>query len=315
MRTAFIETLTELAREDPRLFLVVGDLGYSVVEGFARSHPERFLNSGVNEQAMTGIAAGLALCGRRVFTYSIGNFSTLRCLEQLRNDVAYHGLDVCAVAVGGGFAYGALGATHHLTEDLGVLRSLPEMRVCAPGDPLETREAVRLICAAKGPFYLRLGKAGEPVLHETAPRLEIGRVLRLREGRDGLLVSTGAMLGTALEAARLAEGRGLSVGVWSCPWLKPFDEEAVREAGRARPWIVTLEEGQRHGGLGSAAAEVLAQSGARARLRILAVPDRFVKVALGQAAARREFGLDPDSVAAELVRCAEATGRPVREPR
>src|SRR5438874_9377638 len=143
MRTAFVDTLCELAERDDRIWLLCGDLGYSILERFADRFPERYVNVGVAEQNMTGVAAGLALCGKVVFTYSIANFPVMRCLEQIRNDVCYHDANVKVVAVGGGFAYGALGMTHHATEDLAVLRALPRMTVVAPGDPVETDAAVR----------------------------------------------------------------------------------------------------------------------------------------------------------------------------
>src|SRR5262249_13809462 len=141
MRAAFIKTLYELAERDERVWLLTGDLGFTVLEDFARRFPERYLNVGVAEQNMTGVAAGLARCGKVVFTYSIANFPTLRCLEQIRNDVCYHEANVKVVSVGGGFAYGAAGYTHHGVEDLGALRLLPGMTVVAPGDPVETRLA------------------------------------------------------------------------------------------------------------------------------------------------------------------------------
>src|SRR2546422_5598431 len=141
MRNAFFRGLYALAERDERVFLIVGDLGFGVVEPFAERFPDRFLNVGVAEQNMTGVAAGLALCGKIVFTYSIGNFSTLRCLEQIRNDVCYHQADVKIVSVGGGFAYGALGMTHHTVEDLAIMRALPGMVEVAPGDPFEVEQA------------------------------------------------------------------------------------------------------------------------------------------------------------------------------
>src|SRR5467141_3686443 len=151
MRSAFMRTLVELAEKDDRINLLVGDLGFGVVEPFAEKFPSRFVNAGVAEQDMTGIAAGLALCGKIVFTYSIGNFSTLRCLEQIRNDVCYHQADVKIIAVGGGFAYGALGMSHHATEDLAIMRALPGMVVVAPGDPFEVEQATRAVVAQSGP--------------------------------------------------------------------------------------------------------------------------------------------------------------------
>ena len=165
MRTAFIRALEEVAAEDDHVMLVVGDLGFGVVEAFAERFPDRYVNAGVAEQNMTGIAAGMALSGRVVFTYSIANFPTLRCLEQVRNDVCYHNADVKIVAVGGGFVYGSLGMSHHATEDLAIMRALPNMTVIAPGDPVEAAAATRAVVNRPGPCYLRLGRAGEPIVH------------------------------------------------------------------------------------------------------------------------------------------------------
>src|SRR5437879_2689318 len=166
MRGAFFETLIQLAARDPNVFLVVGDLGFGVTEEFSRRFPRQFLNAGVAEQNMTGIAAGLALSGKTVFTYSIANFPILRCLEQVRNDVCYHHANVKVVAVGGGFAYGSLGATHHATEDLAIMRALPAMTVVAPGDPEEAMAATEAVAAHDGPCYLRLGRPGERKVHK-----------------------------------------------------------------------------------------------------------------------------------------------------
>src|SRR4029077_3100742 len=176
-RAASIETLNALADKDPRVCLIVGDLGYSVIEEFASKHPDQFVNAGVAEQNMIGLAVGMALSGKVVFTYSIGNFGTLRCLEQIRNDVCYHRANVKVVAVGGGLAYGNLGVTHHASEDVAIMRSLPNMTVVAPGDPVEARLATRAVVALDGPAYLRLRQAGGPGGHEAGPPLPLGRAV------------------------------------------------------------------------------------------------------------------------------------------
>ena len=187
MRTAFIQTLFELAEKDERINLIVGDLGYSVVEQFAERFPERYLNVGVAEQNMTGVAAGMALCGKVVFTYSIANFPTLRCLEQIRNDVCYHNVSVKIVSVGGGLAYGSLGMSHHGSEDIAILRSLPNMVVVAPGDPIEARLATEAIASHSGPCYLRLGKAGELSVHRPGVEFRLGKCdTDLRDARHNL---------------------------------------------------------------------------------------------------------------------------------
>src|SRR5437867_8897552 len=209
MRSAFFDTLVRLAEDDERITLVVGDLGFGVIEPFARRFPDRFLNAGVAEQNLTGIAAGMALSGKIVFTYSIANFPTLRCLEQIRNDVCYHEANVKIVAVGGGFAYGPLGMTHHATEDLAIMRALPGIVVVAPGDPWEVERATRAIVAEPGPCYLRLGRAGEPTLHGAGDAFELGRGIRMREGRALTIISTGGLLESALEAAEQLAAAGI----------------------------------------------------------------------------------------------------------
>jgi transketolase len=261
MRTAFFRALLQAAEQDERIHLVVGDLGFGVVEPFSERFPSRYLNAGVAEQNMTGIAAGMALSGKTVFTYSIANFPTLRCLEQVRNDVCYHQANVKIVAVGGGFAYGALGMTHHAVEDLAILRALPEMTVVAPGDPIEAGAATHAVAARPGPCYLRLGRAGEPVVHDGPIKFEIGKAIQLREGHDVTIISTGGMLATAMEVANALMVRGLEVRVLSMHTLKPLDTDAILAAARETRALVTLEEHSIIGGLGSGVAEVLAESG------------------------------------------------------
>ncbi len=178
MRDAFVKKLTEKAADDPSIMLLVGDLGFGVVADFGETYPRQFLNCGVAEQSMVGIAAGMAAAGRRPFVYSIANFPTLRPLEQIRNDVCYHGLGVTIVSVGAGLAYGSLGYTHHAVEDISILRSLPGMRVFSPADAIECRAAVDEILATPGPAYLRLGKNKEPLMHEAPPDLSRRRADR-----------------------------------------------------------------------------------------------------------------------------------------
>lgn len=260
MRSAFIRTLIELAARDERINLVVGDLGFGVVEPFAERFPDRYLNVGIAEQNMTGVAAGMALCGKVVFTYSIANFPTLRCLEQIRNDVCYHNADVKIVSVGGGLGYGALGITHHATEDLAVMRALPQMVVVAPADPIEAELATRAVVEHPGPCYLRLGKSGEPRLHPPRVDFRLGKAITVRRGDDICLTSTGSMLETVLQVADRLAREGISARVLSMHTLKPLDSDAVLAAAQETSAIVTIEEHSITGGLGSAVAETLAES-------------------------------------------------------
>jgi transketolase len=275
MRTAFIETLFELAAQDRRVVLITGDLGFNVVTPFMERLSQQFVNAGVAEQNMTGIAAGMALSGKVVFTYSIANFPTLRCLEQIRNDVCYHDANVKIVSVGGGFAYGAMGATHHATEDLGIMRMLPGMVVVAPADPVETQHATRAVLNHPGPCYLRLGKAGEPTVHNGPIDFQLGKAIRVRDGRDLTLISTGALLRTALRAADRLAAEGREARVLSMHTIKPLDEDAVLKAAQDTRGIATLEEHSVVGGLGSAVAEVLAEAGANTPFKRLGLPSSF----------------------------------------
>src|SRR5260370_5765307 len=221
MRTSFIDTLCAQAAADERIWLLTGDLGYSVLERFADTFPNRYVNVGVAEQNLAGVAAGLARCGKIPFIYSIANFPTLRCLEQIRNDICYHEGNVKIVAVGGGLTYGAQGYTHHGVEDLAILRALPGMTVLAPGDPVETRLATKAVLDWPGPCYLRLGKAKEPVVHQTEPAFEIGRAITVRTGWDVTLISTGGMLHETLEVANRLKQQGIAGRALSRPTVKP----------------------------------------------------------------------------------------------
>jgi transketolase len=215
------------------------------------------LNAGVAEQNMTGIAAGLALMGKVVFTYSIANFPIMRCLEQIRNDVCYHNLDVKVVAVGGGLAYGSHGYTHHGVEDLAVLSAMPNMTIVAPGDPVETRAATAALASTPGPAYLRLGKAGETTWHKKNIDFHLGRAIQMQDGHDLTILSTGGVLGVAVEAASRLTYVGCSVRLLSMPSLVPLDVEAIAKAVSETAAIITVEE-HGIGGLGTMTAEVLA---------------------------------------------------------
>jgi len=302
MRTAFLKELFELAKQDSRIVFMTGDLGFSVVEPFMQELPGQFVNAGVAEQNMTGMAAGMAMSGKIVFTYSIANFPTLRCLEHIRNDVCYHKANVKVVAIGGGFAYGAMGATHHATEDLGIMRTLPGIVVLAPGDPLEARHATRAVVKHAGPCYLRLGKAGEPAVHSGEIEFSIGKAIRLRDGEDITLISTGSFLQTTVKAAEALATRGIQARVLSMHTLKPLDNAAVLAAARETGAIATLEEHSVVGGLGSAVAEVLAESQeTRVPFRRIGLPSAFSPHIGTQEYMQQQHGLDTESVVQSLL--------------
>jgi transketolase len=293
MRTAFIQQLMEEARSNERIFLITGDLGYSVLEPFAEAFPERFLNAGVAEQNMTGIAAGLAMEGYTVFTYSIANFPTLRCMEQIRYDVCYHNLNVKIIAVGGGYAYASLGASHHATEELGMLRTIPDLIVTAPGDPNETKSITTFACNHYGPVYIRLGKAGEPAVHNSVPP-SVPSALKIIDGSKTAILTTGAMLKYSFDSINNSD-KGFSL--YSFPYIKPIDKNTLASIAQKYQSIITIEEHQRSAGFGSAVLEAmhdLLESkiiNTLPAIKRIAIPDSFYSVAGTQQFLREKAGL------------------------
>jgi transketolase len=252
--------------------LVVGDLGFSVVEPFAQRFPDRFINAGIAEQNMMGLAAGMASEGYHVFVYSIANFPTFRCAEQLRNDVDYHRLPVTAVSVGGGLAYGNLGYSHHAVQDYGLMRLMPNMLLAAPGDPLEVRACMRYLVEHPQPSYLRLGKAGEPIYHPAVPDVAPGRWLRIAGNSEArrTFLTTGAPLQIA---KRWSEGEHRDFAVHSMPlWSMASKGGQADEVAR---WdeVHTVEDHLPDGGFGSWLREAVSlrapELNARIRTRAL----------------------------------------------
>lgn len=305
MRNSFIKTLMEQARQDDRIFLLCGDLGYSVLEPFAEAFPDRFINVGIAEQNMVGLAAGLSLEGYTVFCYSIGNFPTLRAMEQIRYDVAYHDTNVKIIAVGGGYAYGPLSTSHHTTEELGMLRTIPNMVVTAPGDPAEVDAMTAFIAQHRGPCYMRLNKAGEPRLHAQPPALTLGGIVpvRVNHGASAAVFATGDMVGYA---ARYLEKSAPHIDLYSFPFVNPIDTAQLAALAARYTQVATIEEHQANGGFGSAILERLhdlLSDGALARLpavRRIAIPNAFVGSAGTQEFLREKMGLRLDDWHATL---------------
>ncbi len=248
MRTAFIDQLIKEARINDKVFLVVGDLGFSVVEPFAQEFPDRFLNAGVAEQNMAGVAAGLAMDGYNVFIYSIGNFPTLRCMEQIRYDICYHKLNVKIVAVGAGYAYGSLGPSHHATEEMGMLRVIPNISVVSPGDPVEARIATTMLANYDGPAYLRLGKAGEKQVHPDSLTFNWGDVVEVVKGTRTAVLCTGSILSSCY---RQIKEQDLKIGLYSVPFIKPTNQQQLADIFNHYDQVISIEEHQKIGGLGS----------------------------------------------------------------
>jgi len=300
VRDTFTRCLEAYAQEHPELVLVSGDLGFGVLFPFMKKFPDRFLNAGISEQAMMSMAAGMALEGKTVVVYSIGNFPTLRCLEQIRNCCAYHEANVKIVCVGAGFVYGTLGMTHHATEDMSALRLLPGVKVYAPADAIETEAVMTPFLSEPGVAYLRIGRGGERHCHAegSLAGYRCGQAVEQFAGTDAYILTAGNILPSAIDAARLLEKQGLSVGVASFPTVKPMDEAYLARVAAAVPVIYTLEEHTVVGGFGGAVCEcVSALRGARARVVRLGLNDTYCAVVGNQAYLEERFGLDGPGVA------------------
>ncbi len=297
MRDAFVARLTQLAENDPSIMLITGDLGFGVLTDFAKRYPNQFINAGVAEQNMTGLATGLALEGYKVFTYSIANFVFMRCLEQIRNDAAYHGCNVNVVAIGAGFSYGALGVSHHATEDIAIMRSLPEITVVSPGDDWEAAEATEKIASEPGVCYLRLdrqGLVGQPSPSET---FQLGKGRVVRSGEDITLVATGGMVAVAAAAAKTLAQQNVDCRVISLHTLKPLDEELLIAAAKQTAGIITVEEHTIHGGLGGAVAECLLESGTPPKyFQRIGLRGGFASIVGSQEYLRAQYGLTSENI-------------------
>ena len=298
MRSVFNKTLLKIARKNKRIFLILADIGYGEVEPFAEAFPDRFFNVGVAEQNMTGIACGVAMEGNIAITYSIANFPTLRCLEQIRNDVCYHNVNVKIVIIGGGLAYGALGVSHQSTEDLAIMRALPDMVVLAPADFVEAEAATYAMVEHNGPVYYRCGYKKEPLLHNKGRiDFKIGKAIQVQPGDDITLIGTGTITYRVYQTAQLLAKDGIQARVLSIHTLKPIDTEAILEAANETGGIMTVEEHNVVGGLGGAVAEVLAEAGVAVPFKRIGLPDTYIHIVGSHGWLLDKFGFSPESIA------------------
>ncbi len=301
MRDTFVRTLISLAKENPNIELITGDLGFGVLKPFWEQLPDQFINAGIAEQNMTSVAAGMALEGKTVFTYSIGNFPTLRCLEQIRNDCAYHHANVKIVCVGGGFVYGSLGMSHQATEDIAVMRALPDVAVLCPGDLVEAEEATKAIAAYPGTCYLRLGRGGEKRIHDKIDNFKIGKAIKIHDGERVAVFSTGAIFEEIAGAERLIAECGIYPAVYTFPTVKPMDHETVLRCAKDFDMIVTVEEHNLSGGFGGAVAEVLCGMPAHAKLLRIGLSDTYCSIVGNQKYLRAQFGIDANGIAEKIL--------------
>lgn len=304
MRDHVISELVEYVKKDPKLYLISGDLGYVVLDKFKEAAPDNFINAGIAEQNMTALAAGLALEGNTVFTYSIGNFPTLRCLEQIRNDVCYHNANVKILAVGGGFVYGNQGVTHHATEDIAVMRALPGMRVYVPGDAYEALACIKEAYETNGPAYIRLARNKEQNFHEEGTVVDITKIEAYStKGSDINILTTGSILTEGIKLQKLLSEQEISAGIFSVPRVKPIDEEGIKDLALSSCLLVTMEEHQIISGLGGAVAEVISGINEKhARLYRSGLDNTFSDTTGSQEYLRDQYTISADTMLPVLMK-------------
>ena len=297
MRDHFVKALTEEAALNKNIILITGDLGFGVLNNFANKFPRQYINAGVAEQNITGIASGLGMDGKIVFTYSIGNFNTLRCLEQIRNDACYHNANVNIVSIGGGFSYGALGYSHHATEDIAIMRAIPNFRVFVPCDFWEVQEITKKVIELGGVNYIRIDKSHVKRNPHLEDVFEVGRGRVLTNGSDLTIISSGGIVDVALKIQGTLALEGFSIRVVSLHTIKPIDSKLIINCSKYTGGIVTLEEHSIIGGLGSAVCEVLMhECSFPRRFKMLGLESKFSTVVGSQEYLRRVNNLDYNAV-------------------
>lgn len=303
MRLALLKKLTEFMEKDDSVYLLTADTGFHVFDEYPTKFGERYLNVGICEGAMIGMAAGLALEGKKVFVYGIVPFVTMRCFEQIRVDLCYPTLPVTIIGVGGGLTYGPAGMTHHSIEDIALMNCLPNMTVLCPGDAVETEYALDAIMNLQGPCYLRLGKTGEAVIHsKPLTDFAIGKGITVRKGSDIAIIATGNMLPAAVEAGQLLRDKGKEPEVVSMHTVKPIDRKLIIDIASRCKTIVTVEEHNMIGGLGSMVADVLTDENLKVKLKKFAINDQYAQKAGSQQYLRSQYGLTAENIAEELLK-------------
>jgi transketolase len=311
MRKTSLDMVYELARKDKRIIFIGSDLGIGTLKLFKAEMPDRYLMEGVSEANIVGIAAGLALEGKIVYINTIATFLTRRCFEQVALDLCLHNANVRLIGSGGGLVYAPLGPTHEAIDDIAIFRALPRMTIVAPADADEMRRLMPLTVDHSGPIYIRLGKGGDPIVTNARVPFRIGKAILMRDGQDALVVSTGVMLKSALDAAAALAMKGIEAAVLHMPTVKPFDTEAIVESAARVPVIVSVEEHTVLGGLGSAVAEALAEANfdSPKRFKRMGLPDVFPDKYGSQASLMARYGLTADRIAVtveELMQAASA---------
>jgi transketolase len=305
MRDAFSKALVAAATQDPRVLLLTGDHGYALFDEFRKTCESQYINAGIAEQNMVGVAAGLAKAGFRPVVYGLSAFVPVRVLEQIKIDVCYEQLPVVFIGDGAGLVYSTLGTSHQSFEDIACLRAVPHIDILSPCDAAETTACMQAAFNANGPVYLRMGKSDVGKIHDTLPALERGKLVKVRDGTSSVaFIATGSMVKTACQ---VAEESGAAV--WSAPWIRPLDEAQLLALASGHTALVTFEEHSASAGLGSAVMETIGEAHPIPVLRI-GIGDRFSITCGSHAHAMKEHGLDLATVRARVLPFARQWARP-----
>ena len=303
MRDSFAREMTNMAKARQDICLLSGDIGNRMFDKFKETAPSRFFNCGIAEGCMMSVASGLALSGMRPVVYTITPFTTTRCLEQIKIGACYHKAPIVIVGTGSGLSYSELGATHHSLEDIGIMRSLPDIDICAPADSIELVAQLNAAMYSDKPTYIRIGKKGEPLIHQDGSQVGIGKANLIKDGKDLIVMSIGPIISEALEAAYSLESSGMSIAVASLGTVKPLDHEFLSKMSkRFKSWIC-LEEHSVIGGAGSALSDWLFSTRTHdIRLVKMGTPDTFIHELGSQAYVRHRLGLDREGIVLSIMR-------------
>ena len=300
MRNSFAKSLTKLSKKNKKIILLAGDIGNKLFDNFKQINNNKFFNCGVAESNMTGIAAGLAKEGFRPITYTITPFNTLRCLEQIKIDICYPKLPVIIVGTGAGLSYSSLGATHHSLDDISIMRTLPNMNVVCPSDPIEVSYALESALKIKGPTYIRLGKKGEPVINKKNINFQIGKINKIKPGKDICILSVGNIMKVSFECLRALEENKISTELVSFHTIKPLDKDYIKKAFKKK-LVVCIEEHSCIGGAGSAILEFCNTNSINSsKLMIFGAPDQFLSKTGSQHQARKTIGLTSQIIVGKI---------------
>lgn len=302
MRFTVVKIIYEAALKNKKIFFLTGDLGHACEKEFKKNIPNQYINCGIAEQNMLGLAAGLALSGMKVFVYSISPFVTMRCFEQVKNDVCYQNVDVNIIGVGGGFTYGPYGNTHCSIEDIAVMRVLPNMKIVCPANPLETEQLTKQILNARGPIYMRIGRGKEPIPQKRYS-VTFGKGYKVKDGKDGVIITAGTILTECERTIELLAKRGLNFALINMHTIKPIDKDLVVDILDDFDTIFTVEEHSIIGGLGSAIAEIISEETRKnIRFKRFGVRDSYLHEIGSQEYLRDKHGISAQKIATSIIR-------------